>query len=342
MKVNTNFRIIGFCILVLSIYMPLYAQKNAYLDKNSDKYNNLKFMLEDYNGARPLHSDPPSKIENTRHYYSLGLSFYKKNDYEKAIDNYLLAMKYYVFPIIYYQLGLCLMDSGDLENAKRSFNLSNKYVYYDGVEDLYTKDANGLKREEYYSSYNIACIESLRNNISESYKYLCEALFRGYPYIDYIKKDADLKNLFTAENGFYLKEIEKIYNAGMKNTFTRKGYSFYLGGTREEYYFIDNKNILIRYNNEFIGLLWLTAEYEIKNYRIIYKNLRYQNNPPEWWRKDPFSHPKDFSYVTKYWMSYIKEFEKLRIFWDYPPYATVEEVPLMKYNDMRDELREYF
>lgn len=145
--------------------MPLLAENNAYLDKNSKKYGNLLSVLKKRNERtvilRPYPSDPPSKMENTRRYYLLGLSFYKNKAYEKSIDNYILALKEYEFPIIFYQLGLCLMDAGDLENAKKSFEISNDFNFSDGVDDFYTIDANGMKREIYYSSYNIACIESL-------------------------------------------------------------------------------------------------------------------------------------------------------------------------------------
>lgn len=153
---------------------------------------------------------------------------------------------------------------------------------------------------------------------------MCDAIYRGYPYISYIKNDADLNNLFKAENGFYLKSIEEIYNAGMKNTLAGKGYSFYFGDTVYEYHFINNKNVLIQYRSMYWNLLWMTAEYEIKNYTVIYKNIEYHNKTPDWWKTN--------------FILYTKEFENIKFFWEYNYSATVDVILLKSYNDMKKEL----
>jgi tetratricopeptide (TPR) repeat protein len=129
--------------------------------------------------------------------------------------------------LFYYHLGWCLMDMKEYELAKASFEKAihifenddyypNYSHYY--TDDLFTYDSNGIKSELYFSYYNIACIESLQNNFDSAYAYLCEALYHGYPYINHIRQDEDLRNLFSDKN--YLQSIEAVYNAGSQNNLT--------------------------------------------------------------------------------------------------------------------------
>jgi tetratricopeptide (TPR) repeat protein len=178
------------------------------------KANNisLTYILADDYLIYPLDSGYPSKIDEAKHNYSQALEFYNKRDFKTAVDNFILASKDFTFRIVYYQLGLCLMETGDYENAKKAFKKSINLCVDEYTHDLFTYDNNGSPREIYYAYYNIACIESLQNNFILSYEYLSRAVFYGYPYIDYMKKDPDLKNLFAYENGLFLKGIEEKIN----------------------------------------------------------------------------------------------------------------------------------
>jgi tetratricopeptide (TPR) repeat protein len=172
----------------------------------------LAYILADDYLIYSLDSGYPSKIDEAKYHYSQELEFYNKQDYKMAVDNFIMACRDFTFRIVYYQLGLCLMDTGDYENAKKSLIKSINLSIDEYTHDLFTYDDNDSPREIYFAYYNIACIEALQNNFTVSYDYLSKAVFYGYPYSEYMKKDTDLKNLFTHENGFFLKAIEEKIN----------------------------------------------------------------------------------------------------------------------------------
>jgi len=250
----------------------------VYLDESSEKYRELLVVLDSKYENWILWRYHESLENDFRKYYSLGLGYYKNNEYEQAIDNFISAVKKVTFIIAYYQLGLCLVDIGGYENAIKAFEKAATVSpgFYRPVEELYTFDTNGERREDYFAYYNIACIMSLQNNITGSFDYLCEAIYNGYPYINHIKTDTDLGNLFAYNNGFYLKETERIFNAGSDNTVAGKGFKLAWGGAPVEYYFIDDTRFL-NYTGGLAGDSsgWLEGTYEAKNYLLLMRDIKF-------------------------------------------------------------------
>jgi tetratricopeptide (TPR) repeat protein len=312
---KTFAKFIIFLVLIVGFNKLAYAESeaNIYLDKTSEKYKQLLSILNPKMYKSPGYFDDIILLGWSEDWYLTALEFYNKKEYEKAIDNYVLACKYYnCFGIVYYQLGLCLMDAGDYETAKISFKRAIYYSDTMWMEDFYSIDTNGIRRESYFSYYNIACIESLQNNIAVSYEYLCEALFHGYPYIDHIKRDVDLINLFSYNNGYYLKFIEEIFNAGSNNTVFGKGYRLAWGGAPLQYHFIDRSHLLGLYGSVWPDPSgWVSAEYEIRNYIIFVKNVQYHYNEEERFRRSTFT-------------LYLKHFEEADRYEEY------EEIPLRR------------
>jgi tetratricopeptide (TPR) repeat protein len=212
-------------------------------------------------------------LENAKYFYSLALNYYNNKDYKNAVENYTQACNNYTFEVVYYQLGVCLFDMGDLENAKKAFEKAlSVYCYNEGMETFVTTDSNGIKRETYFSFYNLACIESLRNNIAKGYEYLEKALYCGYPYMEHLKNDADLDNVLTANDGSYLESLEEIYNNRAENPFVGKAYSEYLGGAAAAYYFIDPLRMIVSSSamNFPVGIPnIMVVEYYIKDNEIV-------------------------------------------------------------------------
>jgi tetratricopeptide (TPR) repeat protein len=336
MKINTLIKLIIFLIFSASLYIPLFADditSNAYLDKNSNKFRVLQTVLArdwpSFSSTGERNNIFPDNKEICSHLYLLAMNHYKNNEYESAIDNFIGASNNSEFPpgIIYYQLGLCLMDSGDLETAKLAFE---KAIYFgirpmDNMENTVTIDNNGIIREKYFSYYNISCIESLRNNITESFEWLCMALYCGYPYISHIRTDSDLYNLFNKDNSSYYKQLENIYNAGTRNTMFGKGFQLYGGSYREEYHFIDSNRVYITYVNMYspFGISdWVSAEYEIRNYIVFFKNINRIRKNVE-------------NYNTPVYQ-YIKDFENNLFSKNYAN-LNFSEIPLKSYNDINRE-----
>lgn len=81
-------------------------------------------------------------------------------------------------------LGYVVHGSGDLD---RALGLHQKSATFPGQAGI--------------SYYNVACVESLRGNLSEAYSALDQAFAAGYWDLNQIKHDSDFKNL-RADSGF--------------------------------------------------------------------------------------------------------------------------------------------
>jgi tetratricopeptide (TPR) repeat protein len=265
---------------------------NAYLDETNPKYDRLLFFLD---RGRIYDS-----YSTGRRYFTQALELYSKNQYEESIDSFLDSLYNCTSGLIYYYIGLCLIDIGNYELAKQSFIRAIFFFFeftrgegFESVglrdyayDDLYSYDDNGLKREQYFSYYNIACIESLQNNIDSAYEYLCEALFHGYPYIDHIRNDSDLYNLLN-ESG-RLQNIEAVYNAGSYNTVLGTKFDLNTVGYSKYIYFIDNNKLEQSvYHQD--GFDETIAEYVIRNY-IIFSDIF----------SDVYDNEKGFIYIKRF------------------------------------------
>jgi hypothetical protein len=93
-----------------------------------------------------------------------------------------------------------------------------------------------------------------------------------YAYIDHIKKDTDLRNLFAVRGR--LQEIEAIFNAGSRNNLVGKYFDLDVDGYMRYIYFKDRRTMEVRIEYQ-DGLYYETETYEIKNYTVFSKAFRY-------------------------------------------------------------------
>ena len=289
-------------------------QKNAYLDTSSEKYKELLFVLdrnsmENYFKGQYYNSEDGGRNTNT--YLPRAKDFYDQKNYEASIDNLIYARKgsREGYGLVYYCLGLCLMEINSLELAKKSFNETIDYFYNRnriddidyGMDDLFSYDDNGLKREPYFAYYNIACIESLQNNVDLAYEYLCEALFHGYPYITHIRSDSDLRNLFR--DGSRLRAIEAVYNAGSNNNLIGKFFDLDIPGGYRRYIYFKNGNIIEGFVLHEGGQFYDSSYYQIKNYMVfsdvfVFSGKAYNTYVKQFEGLDP--HEINFNEITAY------------------------------------------
>jgi tetratricopeptide (TPR) repeat protein len=261
-------------------YYLIQINDIVFIDRSTQTYRDLITIFNKNYDARDNYSHYNSVIadDNAKNAFAQALNFYNQNEYRQAIDSYIHACKAQTNPLFYYHLGSCLMDVNEYELAKASFekaiyifendeNYPNYWGYY--LNDLFTYDNNGIKRELYFSYYNIACIESLQNNLESSYEYLCEALYHGYPYINHIRQDEDLHNLFRDRS--LLQSIEAIYNAGSQNMLTGRRFDMNTRGFTQLVHF-ENEKILRDVVYHPGGRNNGAANYEIKNY-IVFSDI---------------------------------------------------------------------
>jgi tetratricopeptide (TPR) repeat protein len=211
-------------------------------------------------------------------YYYKALEFYDKGDIDNAISNLESALSNYAFAVYYYHYGVCLMDTQDYENAKKAFvkfnmfsepeiNYHEEYGWKEPYDKLYTFDNNRMIREKYFSHYNLSCIYALSNNIAQSMNTLTEALEWGYPYIDHIFNDPDLRILYGSNDN--LEKINAIYRDGFIDRLSGKNIQHQILDDAVAYLFGDDKSV---------RKLFLTTDdrgvtnhgtYEIKNYQLV-------------------------------------------------------------------------
>jgi tetratricopeptide (TPR) repeat protein len=225
----------------------------------------------------------------SREYFQSAVRFHKEKNIVSAFSAIESALNLYTEAPYYYLYGLCFLNIDDYENAERAFKKAldffrddlpywNFYGVFASYEDrksefisgLYTFDDNKNVREKYFSYYNLACIYSINMNLKKSFEYLVYAIEWGYPYINYIFSDVDLKNLFASNKEIKTK-INDIYRKGFINNFSGKVYEVWLVNDAIALHFKDNKNIekFILTGPTEIKSIILHGTYEIKNYQII-------------------------------------------------------------------------
>jgi hypothetical protein len=273
-RMNMNKKVFVLANLMFFSGVIIFSQNNnTYVDRSSQTYNDLisitekDFQAEYYN------------TESAREVFTKASDLYIRGEYKQAIDYYIRACNAATFVLAYYHLGWCLMDVKEYELAKvaykKAINIFEDHLDYPNywdyfADDFFTLDNNGIKRELYFSYYNIACIESLQNNLNSAYEYLREALYHGYPYINHIRQDEDLRNLFRDRSR--LQSIEAIYNAGSKNTLMGKRFNMNIssGGFVQLIHFQNEKRLQdVVYHQD--GRNSDIANYEIKNYMVFSK-----------------------------------------------------------------------
>jgi tetratricopeptide (TPR) repeat protein len=255
-----------------------HIDEDVFIDGSGQIYSGLITVLQKEYNAENNYNYYNSEIaySNSKSAFTQAINYYHENLYQQAIYSYIDACKSYTSVLFYYHLGLCLMDAKEYELAKASFekaiSLFENDVYYPNhsdyyYDDLFTYDENGIKRELYFSYYNIACIESMQNNIDSSYKYLCESLYHGYPYINHIRQDEDFYNLFKDKNR--LQSIENIYNAGSQNRLVGRRFDMdiYSGFVQLIDFHSESRLEEVMYYQG--GRNDDKAEYEIKNYMVF-------------------------------------------------------------------------
>jgi hypothetical protein len=256
--------------------------ENIYLDTLSEEYNELLFILDRdkmENYFKMKFYNTKDEERNIKLYLPMAIDFYNQKNYEASIDNliYLCKENGTACGLVYYYLGLCLMDINSFELAKQSFKEAIDYFYDRNngglgytdshvIGDLFSYDNNGLKREPYFAYYNIACIESLQDNVDLAYEYVCESLFHGCPYITHIRNDDDLQNSFRDRN--LLRAIEVVYNDGSQNNLIGKYFDLNnLGYTK--YIFFQDENTINKFIKSEEHSYYASEAYEIKNYIVL-------------------------------------------------------------------------
>jgi tetratricopeptide (TPR) repeat protein len=272
-----------FVLMILTFFCPQFfiiAQEYSLKPRDellSDKYSTGRFV-----------NNYEERTVASKRYYDMSLNAYKNNNIEVAIQNMEMALSIFTFGIYFYKYGDYLIEVNNYEDAEKAYKKTmqrfvREYPYRLETElgfaredfferQLFSFDSNGVAREIYFSYYNLACLYSLQNNVSESLNWIIQAIQHGYPYIDHIFNDSDLLNLFnsnmvvTARN-----QINKVYNEGfeLKQNIQNKVFSQPGGPDVRHYEFYENGNVEKEYLYTGLRDYVRHGTYAIKNWLII-------------------------------------------------------------------------
>ncbi len=130
-----------------------------------------------------------------------------------------------------------------------------------------TLDKSGQIEELYYSLYNMACCQSLLGNYAEARRYLYFAILAGYPYLNYILTDSDMKGYFE-NNPESKKELTKWYNLGNSKSIlaNKEFYHFDLNNCIHLTFFSNGTFRAV--NKDSYGWIEFTGSYSVKNFRV--------------------------------------------------------------------------
>ena len=115
--------------------------------------------------------------------YNEAENYFNKKNYEEAIKKYTEVFKHSAY---FYNLK---------DEEKKQIS-SDHGLQFDEIGEL---------KLLYYSLYNIACCYSLTGNFSKAKEYLFYAIYAGYPNLNYIFNDSDMKPFFFIRSFFKIR-----------------------------------------------------------------------------------------------------------------------------------------
>ncbi|WP_407426765.1 hypothetical protein [Treponema sp.] len=165
-------------------------------------------------------------------------------------------------------------------------------------ESLLKFDGIGEAKILYYSLYNIACCHSLIENFAESKKYLIAALHAGYPSLNYILNDSDMRPFFSSARSLK-SEITEIYNLGNSKSLVQgKKFKRWVVNDCDAYSF--NGDTVIQYYDTSDWLdRKLKGTYEVKNYHILMHFYKVSYRKPDPWASAARRRQRVLDYIAK-------------------------------------------
>lgn len=151
-------------------------------------YGAPRFNPLDAAWAKYIQKNPGGQSDSSRHSYYIakskqlhasGYNLYKQKNDEAAILEYKMALRYHATGRLYYDYGNSLSNIPRLQDAVKAYLLA--------VETGFANPHLAL--------FNTACAYSRLRDRANSFKYLKEAVSRGYTWLNYITSDSDLSYL---------------------------------------------------------------------------------------------------------------------------------------------------
>ena len=146
-------------------------------------------------------------------------------------------------------------------------------------------DETGEVKLLYYSLYNIACCHSLMGNFSEAKRYLLDAIYAGYPNLNYILNDSDMRPFFSSDSSLK-SEVGEIFNLGNSKALVQgKKLKEWIVNDCDEYGF-DGDTVILYYTTSDWKDHKYKGTYEVKNYHILMHFDKESYRKPDPWASE--------------------------------------------------------
>lgn len=165
--------------LLTSLLFTIALQGLAAQEVKKDylSYNWARYSINKFWSTRS--EEQATVTANANKFNAEGFKLYKAKKDAEAIKKYELAIDTLPNGEIYYNYANSLSNVKRYEDAVKAYEIALKL---------------DPPRPE-LALYNIACAYSLMNKPENAYKYLANAVERGYNAFEFIKKDSDMANL---------------------------------------------------------------------------------------------------------------------------------------------------
>ncbi len=182
-----------------------------------------------------------------------GINLYKQKKDNEAIEKYEEALELYAAPEIYYHYGNSLANTGEFIYSSRSYGFAIEYGFL----------SPGL------AWYNMACSYSLDKKSGKAYEALKNAILSGYPVLENLLGDSDLKNLRSDSNwNANYAELKKIFERGRSSLPAGKKFSTGSANINDTYTFCPDGNAMLERNISEIRKHKKYGTWSFKNYII--------------------------------------------------------------------------
>lgn len=174
-------------------YLEMRAEIYANMDSTAQMFRDLNTMIE-------------KEPDNAGYYNDRGRAYLFSGQYQKAIENYDMAVALDPQPYLSYMRGRCYWEAGDTLAARMDFEKATKgnntytcfALHFMGQDSLATHKmdsilvADSIQHEDLYDA---ACLYALQGKTEEAFRLLTQDLERNNAQYAYARRDIDFRNI---------------------------------------------------------------------------------------------------------------------------------------------------
>ena len=209
----------------INLAMEADSTDNDYLEARAEIYANMDSTAQMFRDLNTIIEKEPA---NAGYYNDRGQAYLFSGQYQKAIEDYDMAVALAPQPYLNYMRGRCYWEAGDTLAARMDFEKAAKgndgfacfALHFMGQDSLAAHKmdsivvADSLAHEEVY---NAACLCALQGKTEEAFRLLTQDLERNHAQYAYARRDIDFRNI----HGARFDSLLAVYEARVRNRILR-------------------------------------------------------------------------------------------------------------------------